>query len=149
MEDCRAIEYLPSRRPIHPNQTSPGDQTNLTDGVPDGLEESVALSQPVHSIVALAHGADKAAEGVDVVLALDGTAVLVDLGDGELDGSVVLGLDDAVGGAALARDVTEEEEDPVSSQFLPSSLHPSSRVPYRSTISPLSFSIVAAGVWCC
>jgi hypothetical protein len=44
-----------------------------------------------------------------VVLALDGTAVLVNLGDGELDGSVVLGLDDAVGGAALARDVTEKQ----------------------------------------
>lgn len=40
-----------------------------------------------------------------MVLALDGTAVLVNLGDGDLDGSVVLGLDDTVGGAALAGDV--------------------------------------------
>jgi hypothetical protein len=41
-----------------------------------------------------------------VVLALDGTAVLVNLGDGDLDRAVILGLDDAVGGAALAGDVT-------------------------------------------
>lgn len=40
-----------------------------------------------------------------MVLASDGTAVLVDLGDRNLDGAVVLGLNDAVGGAALARDV--------------------------------------------
>lgn len=40
-----------------------------------------------------------------MVLSGDGTAVLVDLGDGDLDGAVVLGLDDAVGSAALARDV--------------------------------------------
>ena len=33
------------------------------------------------------------------------TAVLVNLGDGDLDGGVVVGLDDAVGGAALAGDV--------------------------------------------
>lgn len=32
-------------------------------------------------------------------------AVLVNLGDGDLDGGVVVGLDDAVGGAALAGDV--------------------------------------------
>lgn len=40
-----------------------------------------------------------------MVLSGDGTAVLVNLGDGDLDGAVVLGLDDAVGSAALARDV--------------------------------------------
>lgn len=63
------------------------------------------MRQSVHGVVALAHGADKAGQGVDVVLSGDGTAVLVDLGDGDLDGTVILGLDDAVGGAALARDV--------------------------------------------
>lgn len=40
-----------------------------------------------------------------MVLAGDSAAVLVNLGDGDLDGGVVLGLDDAVGGAALARNV--------------------------------------------
>lgn len=74
---------------------------------PDVLEETVTLSEAVHGVVALAHGTDETAEGVDVVLAGDGTAVLVNLGDRDLDGAVILGLDDAVGGAALARDVTK------------------------------------------
>jgi hypothetical protein len=73
---------------------------------PDALEETVALGQAVDGVVALAHGTDEAAEGVDVVLSGDGAAVLIDLGDGNLDGAMVLGPDDAVGGAALARDVT-------------------------------------------
>lgn len=73
---------------------------------PHVLDKSVPLSEAVHGVVGLAHGADEAAEGVDVVLAGDGTAVLVNLGDVDLDGTVVLGLDDAVGGAALAGDVT-------------------------------------------
>jgi hypothetical protein len=72
--------------------------------VPDVLEEAVALGEAVHAVVALAHGADEAAEGVDLVLA-SVTAVLVNLGDRDLDGAVVLGLDDAVGRAALAGDV--------------------------------------------
>ncbi len=40
-----------------------------------------------------------------MVFAGDGTAVLVDLGNGDLDGGVVLSLDDAVGCAAFARDI--------------------------------------------
>lgn len=40
-----------------------------------------------------------------MVLAVDLAAGLVNLGDGDLDGAVVLGLDDAVGGRALAGDV--------------------------------------------
>lgn len=63
------------------------------------------MREPVEGVVALADGTDEAAEGVDDVLALDGTAVVVNLGDRDLDRSVVLGLDDAVGGTALAGDV--------------------------------------------
>jgi hypothetical protein len=81
---------------------------------PDVLEQTIALSQAVQGVVALAHRADEAAEGVDMVLAGDGAAVLVNLGDRNLDGTVVLGLDDAVGGAALARDVAAREECEVS-----------------------------------
>lgn len=77
----------------------------LSYGVPDVLEEAVPLREPVEGVVALADGSDEAAEGVDDVLAGDGAAVLVNLGDRDLDGGVVLGLDDAVGGAALAGDV--------------------------------------------
>ena len=45
-----------------------------------------------------------------MVLAGDLTAVLVDLGDGDLDGGVVLGLDDAVGGRALPGDVARKRK---------------------------------------
>lgn len=79
--------------------------TRLSLGAPDVLDKTVTLSQAVHGVVGLAHGADETAEGVDVVLAGDGTTVLVDLGDGDLDRAVILGLDDAVGRAALAGDV--------------------------------------------
>lgn len=72
---------------------------------PDSLDEAITLGQTVEGIVALAHRTNETGEGVDVVLAGDGAAVLVNLGDGDLDGGVVLGLDDAVGGAALARNV--------------------------------------------
>lgn len=78
---------------------------NLSLGAPDALEETVTLSKAVHGVIGLAHGADETAEGIDVVLAGDGTAVLVNLGDADLDGAVVLGLDDAVGGRALSGDV--------------------------------------------
>lgn len=40
-----------------------------------------------------------------MVLAGDSAAGLVNLGNGDLNGGVVLGLDDAVGGRALAGDV--------------------------------------------
>lgn len=83
--------------------------TNLSLGAPDALHQAVALGEAVQGIVALAHGADEAAQSVDLVLAGDGTAVLVNLGDGNLNGAVVLGLDDAVGSAALARDVAVKE----------------------------------------
>jgi len=83
--------------------------TNLSLGAPDALHQTVALGEAVQGIVALAHGADEAAQSVDLILAGDGTAVLVNLGDGNLNGAVVLGLDDAVGSAALARDVAVKE----------------------------------------
>lgn len=79
---------------------------HLSLGAPDALEEAITLRQSVEGVVALAHRSDEAAEGVDLVLALNSTAVLVNLGDGDLDRAVVLGLDDAVGGTALAGDVT-------------------------------------------
>lgn len=80
---------------------------DLSLGAPDALEETVSLGQSVQGVVALAHRSDEAAEGIGVVLALNGTAVLVNLRNRDLDGAVVLGLDDAVGGAALAGDVAE------------------------------------------
>lgn len=76
----------------------------LSLGGPDVLEETVTLSEAVQRVVALATGADETAQGVDLAL-IGETAVLVNLADGDLDGGVVVGLDDAVGGAALAGDV--------------------------------------------
>ena len=76
----------------------------LSAGAPHVLDETVALRQAVEGVVALAHGADEAAEGVGLVLA-GVPAVFVDLANGELDRGVVLGLDDAVGGRALPGDV--------------------------------------------
>ena len=63
------------------------------------------MCEPVEAVVGLAHGAYETADGVDLVVA-SVAAVLVNLGDGDLDRAVILGLDDAVGGAALAGDVT-------------------------------------------
>lgn len=64
------------------------------------------MREAVERVVALAHGADEAGESICDVLALDGAAVLIDLGDGDLAGPVVLGLDDAARRGALAGDVT-------------------------------------------
>jgi hypothetical protein len=79
---------------------------NLALRAPDALQEPVALCEAVEGVVALAHGADEPGEGIGDVLALDGAAVLIDLGDGDLAGPVVLGLDDAARRRALAGDVT-------------------------------------------
>jgi hypothetical protein len=69
----------------------------LSGSAPDALEVAIFLCEPVQAVVALAHGADEAAEGVDLGIA-SVAAVLVNLGDGDLDRCVVLGLDDASGG---------------------------------------------------
>jgi len=71
---------------------------------PDVLQEPILLRQSVDAIIRLAHSADESAQSIRLVLA-GVSAVLVDLCDGDLDRSVVLGLDDAVGCAALAGDV--------------------------------------------
>lgn len=84
----------------HPSNLS----THLSGCGPNVLEVSITLSQSVHGIVRLSHSTNESAKSVDLVLA-SVSAVLVNLSDGDLDGSVVLGLDDAVCGAALAGDV--------------------------------------------
>jgi len=73
----------------------------LAGSSPDVLEVAVTLSKTVEGVIALAAGTDEAAQSVGLVLAGVAT-VLIDLADGNLDGGVVVGLDDAVGGAALA-----------------------------------------------
>jgi hypothetical protein len=76
----------------------------LAAGGPDVADVAVTLAEAVQGVIALATGTDETAEGVALVLAGVAT-VLVNLADGDLDRGVVVGLDDAVGGAALAGDV--------------------------------------------
>ncbi|KAF3170100.1 hypothetical protein TWF751_006916 [Orbilia oligospora] len=71
---------------------------------PNVLQQSIPLSKSVERIVSLSTRPDETAESIGDVFA-GGTAVLVDLGDRDLDGCVVLGLDDTVGGRALSWDV--------------------------------------------
>jgi hypothetical protein len=71
---------------------------------PDILQEAVLLRESVEGVVTLGARAHEAAQRIDLVLA-GVSAVLVDLAYGDLHGGVVLGLDDAVGGGALAGDV--------------------------------------------
>lgn len=80
------------------------EDLTLAGGTPDVLEVTVTLGEAVEGVVTLTAGTDEAAESVGLVLT-SVTAVLVNLADGQLDGGVVVGLDDAVGGAALARHV--------------------------------------------
>ena len=95
------------------NDTGKGNYviTNYTGRVglagvgPDVLEQTVLLGKSVEGVVGLASGSDVAAQGVGDVLAWDGSALLVDLGDVDLDRGVVVGLDDSVGGRALSWNV--------------------------------------------
>lgn len=93
-----------STRQHHPSANHTRDNLPLAAGGPDVLEVAVTLGEAVEGVVALATGTDEAAQSVGLVLA-GVAAVLVNLADGDLDGGVVVGLDDAVGGAALARHV--------------------------------------------
>lgn len=87
----------------------PITSTLLSACTPDTLQEAILLCQPVHRVVALTHGAYESAEGICLVLA-GIAAVLVDFADRNLNGGVVLGFDDAAGGAALAGDVALQSD---------------------------------------
>lgn len=113
----------------------------LSAGAPDVLEVAVTLGEAVDAVVGLAHGADEAAEGVGLGLA-GVSAVLVDLGDADLNRAVVLGLDDAVGCAALAGDVTARKNQPLVCPLAVSFFLSGGVDSYRSTSSPRSFSMV-------
>lgn len=103
--------------PFHFFPFPPFRRNRLADGAPHVLEEAVALGEPVERVVALAHRADEPAHGVHLVLALDRAAVLVNLGDRDLDRGVVLGLNDPVGGAALPGDVAVGESPTLANRF--------------------------------
>jgi hypothetical protein len=83
---------------------------SLGASTPHILQQTVPLCQSVQGIIALAHRPNEAAECVDLALACEST-ILIHLSDGDLDRCVVLGLDDSVGCAAFARDVTVKFHD--------------------------------------
>ena len=71
---------------------------------PHILQHPIPLRQPIQTIVPFAHRPDEPAQRVDLVLARV-APVLVDFADGDLHRGVVLRFDDAVGRGAFAGDV--------------------------------------------
>jgi hypothetical protein len=102
-----SLSSHPQTSPTHPSSPSfhLAHTTHLPASAPHALQEPIPLCQSVDAVVTLTHLAHEAAERKDVVLA-SVASVVVDLCDGDLDRGVVLGLDDAVCGGALAGDVT-------------------------------------------
>lgn len=91
-----------------PYQNTPNMHLSLAASAPDILQQTITLRQSVQGVVALAHGPHESAQCVHLALACE-SAVLINLADGDLNGCVVLGLDDAVGSTALAGDVTAKK----------------------------------------
>lgn len=77
---------------------------SLAASAPDILQQTISLCQSVQRVVGLAHCANETAESVDLALTGEATR-LIDLSNGDLNGCVVLGLDNSVGSAALSWDV--------------------------------------------
>lgn len=73
--------------------------------VRDEILTTLLLGETVEGVVTLTELADEAGQGEDGGLAGDHATVGIDVSDGDLDGSVVLSLDDAASGSALAGDV--------------------------------------------
>jgi hypothetical protein len=106
------VVALTSNQAVRSGTQTPEKDTSrlpLAAGGPDVADVAITLAEAVQGVIALATGTDEAAESIALVLAGVAT-VLVDLADGDLDGGVVVGLDDAVGGAALAGDVAVGKE---------------------------------------
>jgi hypothetical protein len=81
---------------------------SLAASAPDILQQTISLCQSVQGIIGLSHRANETAKSIDLALTSEST-VLIDLSNGDLDGCVILGLDDSVGSAALSWDVAVEE----------------------------------------
>jgi len=68
--------------------------------VDDVLQESVLLSESVKSSISITLGADETAKAESCELAGNSTSLLVNVSNVDLDSSVILGGDQAVGGGA-------------------------------------------------
>lgn len=74
----------------------------LTRVRPDVLQQTVLLGQSVDGVVTLTSGSDVTRQGVAGVGTSNGSALVVNVGNVDLDRSVVLGLDDSVGSRTLS-----------------------------------------------
>ena len=77
----------------------------LTRVRPDVLQQTVVLSKSVQGVISLTSGSNVTGKSVSDVLTWDSVAILIDLGDVDLDRGVVLSLDDSVGSRALSWNV--------------------------------------------
>lgn len=66
--------------------------------------------EAVDRVISLAVGADLSSEGDGGAAGLEGNSVGVNVGDRDLDRGVVLGVDEAASGRALAGDVKVDED---------------------------------------
>jgi len=82
---------------------------SLAASAPNVLQQSIPLCQSVQRIITLAHRSYETAKGVNLALACEST-ILINLADGDLNGCVVLCLNNAVGCAAFAGDVAVKIE---------------------------------------
>lgn len=74
----------------------------LTGVRPDVLQQTVLLSQSVQRVISFTSGSDVTAQGVGGVGTGNGSSLLVDVGNVDLNRGVVLGLDDSVRSRALS-----------------------------------------------
>merc|ERR1719427_1106382 len=70
-----------------------------------GWKNAVLLGEADEAVVALAHSADLAADGVSLVIPRHPTGLLVDLGDVDLHRGMITGSDDSVRRGAFSGDV--------------------------------------------
>ncbi|KAI1937687.1 hypothetical protein LOZ66_003968 [Ophidiomyces ophidiicola] len=85
------------------------EHLSLSTCAPHILQKTITLSKTVQAVITLASGAYESAKGIDLVFA-SVAAILVNLADADLYGSVVLGFDNAVGSTALAQRVIQNEK---------------------------------------
>lgn len=143
---------------------SPHEALSRPTPTPHTLQQPIPLRQPIQTIIPLAHRPHEAAQRVDLVFARV-APVLIHFADGDLDGGVVFGFDDAVCGGAFAGDVARGggvsggyregeggmgEEGRKEEEWRKEGWGRGiwkGREAYRSTSSPLSFSMIARVVW--
>ena len=77
----------------------------LTGVRPDVFQQTVVLSQTVQRVIGFPSRSNVTRQSVGNVFAWDGTTFFIDLSDVDLDGGVVLGLDDSVGSRTLSWNV--------------------------------------------